>query len=80
MEVEKCRIYDYHKKGISLSLKANDYEAKARGEAAKFDLSSLPEDLRRQMRQLTYKQLEREDLDALSAAISGRIARTKEVA
>ena len=55
----------------SLSFKASDYEAKVRKEAAAFELSSLPEDLRRQMKQLTYKQLEREELAELSAAISG---------
>lgn len=53
-------------------MKASDYEAKVRMEAARFDLPTLPEDLRRQMKKLTYKQLERGELAELSAVISGR--------
>ena len=42
-----------------------------RVEATRFDLSSLPEDLRRQMKQLTYKQLQKEELTELNRIISG---------
>ena len=41
-----------------------------RVEAARFDLPSLPEDLRRQMKQLTYKQLQKEELAELNRIIS----------
>ena len=51
--------------------KASDYEVEVRKEAALFDLPALPEDLRRQMKKLTYKQLEKEEHAELSAAISG---------
>ena len=56
--------------GVS-SIQASAFEAKVRVEAARFDLSSLPEDLRRQMKQLTYKQLQKEELTELNRIISG---------
>ena len=42
-------------------------------QAAKFDLSALPDEERRLMKKLTSKQLEKEEYVELSSIISGEV-------
>ena len=54
-------------------IQVTEYEVKISEQAAKFDLSALPEAERRLMKKLTSKNLEKEEYVELSSIISGVI-------